>query len=470
MNTTARRKGLVLLLLSIAQLIISIDFSIVNVALPAIQADLAMSDTALQWVITGFAVCFGGLLMLGGRAADMFGRRRVLVAGLWLFAASCAIAGLAQSGTMLLASRAVQGVAGALVAPAALSLLMSHFPAGRERTHALGVYGAVLSGGFVIGVLLGGLLTGAAGWRWVMFINVPATVLAALAAPHLLDESRAGAVRRGLDLPGALTVSLGIAALVFAISSGQIAGWGSPQTLGAVIAALALLVAFVAVERRAAAPLVPLQVLGRRSVLAANAVGVTTYAACGGAVFVLALYMHDVLGYTPLQSGLAFCSLGLAAIAAGLRAEVIAARSGPRAALLGGLALQLVATLALIGLPDSGAPVLLLATTAVIGFGHVLAVVAFTTIATAEVPAGEQGLAGGIVNTTLQIGAALGVSVYGAVVVGASSGGEGPTLTGFQLSFLVGAAIVLVGIGVAWLGLAPERQQRARVSRVHETA
>jgi EmrB/QacA subfamily drug resistance transporter len=459
MSTTSPHKTSILLLLCVAQLMISIDFSIVNVALPVIQADLAMSDTALQWVITGFAVCFGGLLMLGGRAGDLYGRRRCFVIGLWLFAASCLAAGLAQSGAMLLAARAVQGVAGALVAPAALSLLTTSFPEGRERTRALGVYGAVLSGGFVIGVLLGGLLTGAAGWRWVMFVNVPATVLAAVAAPLLLSESRAPApASRKLDVPGALTISLGVAALIFAISSGPVAGWLSPQTLAGLGAAAALLASFAAVERRSLAPLVPLRVLTRRPVLAANAVGLTTFAACGGAVFALALYMHDVLGYTPLQSGLAFCSLGLAAVLGGLRADSIAGRTGPRTALLTGLAIQLVATLALVGLPEAGLPLLLLAATAAIGFGHVLAIVSFTAIATTGVPDGEQGVAGGLVNTTLQVGAAVGVSIYGAVVVAASGEGGPLVLLGFQHSFLVGTAIVAIGMAVAWLGLAPERR------------
>jgi EmrB/QacA subfamily drug resistance transporter len=461
-----RNRRSVLLLLCMAQLMIAIDFSVVNVALPSIQADLGLSDTGVQWVITGFAVCFGGLLMLGGRAGDLFGRRRVFLGGLWLFAASCVLAGVAQSAAMLLIGRALQGVAGALVAPNALALLTTSFTEGRERNRALGIYGAVLSAGFVIGVLVGGLLTGSAGWRWVMFVNVPPTVLAAVAGPMLLTESRRDTRHVRLDLPGALTISIAVASLVFAFSSAGSAGWLSAGTLGFGAASAVLLLLFVAVERRSAAPLIPLDVLGKRSVLASNAVGITTFAACGGAVFALALYMHDVLGYTPMQSGLAFCILGLAAIVAGLRAEAIAERLGARAALTMALALQALSTLALIGLPAHGAPLLLLGATAVIGFGHVLAVVSFTAIATSGASAEEQGVVGGFVNTTLQVGAAFGVSLYGAIALGSDTG---PTLERFHWSFVAGAAIVVVGIAITTLGL-HSHGERGTATRLRSAA
>jgi MFS family permease len=432
---TSRRSSAILLLLCVAQFMIALDFSIMNVALPAIQADLDMSDGALSWVLTAFALAFGGLLMLGGRAADLFGRRRMLVIGLWLFAASCLVAGLAESGAMLLASRAVQGAAGALVAPAALSLLTATFPEGPERTRALGVYGAVLSGGFVTGVLVGGLLTAAAGWRWLMLLNVPVTVAAALATPALLRETRSARMARTLDLPGAATVSLGVGTLIYAISSAA----ASALTLALLVASVALLTLFVVIERRAHAPLVPLDVLGRRAVLAPNLVGITSYAACGGATFALTLYMQSVLGYSPLQTGLAFCSLGLAAVVAGLRAESIAARLGTRATLIGGLCLQAVSTVALVGLPAAGPPVLLLVATAFVGFGHMLAVVAFTALATTGVTDEQQGIVGGLVSTSLQLGAALGVALYGSVTLA----------SGFDLAFVAGTALLVAGIAVA---------------------
>jgi EmrB/QacA subfamily drug resistance transporter len=452
MPTRRFQVSLVLLLLCVAQFIVAVDFSIVNVALPSIQADLGLSAETLQWVITAFALAFGGFLMLGGRAADLYGRRRMFIAGLWLFAASCLTAGLAQSGPMLLVSRAVQGMAGALIAPAALSLLTTMFREGPERTRALGVYGAVLSGGFVAGMILGGLLTSAAGWRWVMLVNVPVAVVAAATAPVLLQESRAAVRVRRLDLPGALTVSLGIAALVYAISSAEGAGWLSARTLGVLLASVTLLVLFVAVERRAVAPLVPMEVIGRRSVLAPCVVGVTTFAACGGATFILTLYMQGVLGYTPLETGLAFCSLGLASMAAGVVAESVARRVGTRSALIGALAVQAAGTIALVGLPSGGVPVLLLAATAIIGFGHVLAVVSFTTLATAGVPEAQQGVVGGLVSTALQIGAALGIAVLGAVAVaraGAADPGPDPSSTalllGYAWAFAVGAALLAAG-------------------------
>jgi EmrB/QacA subfamily drug resistance transporter len=467
MSTQRSQSSLVLLLLCVAQFIVAVDFSIVNVALPSIQADLGLGDEALQWVITAFALTFGGLLMLGGRAADLYGRRRMFAAGLWLFAASCLTAGLAQSGAMLLVSRAVQGMAGALIAPAALSLLTTMFREGPERTRALGVYGAVLSGGFVAGMILGGLLTSAAGWRWVMLVNVPVAVLAALAAPVLLQESRAAVQVRRLDLPGALTVSLGIAALVYAISSAEGAGWLSASTVGVLLASVTLLVLFVVVERRAAQPLVPMEVLGRRSVLAPSVVGVTTFAACGGATFILTLYMQGVLGYTPLETGLAFCSLGLASMTAGIVAESVARRVGERSALVGALAVQAAGTVALIGLPSGGVPVLLLAATAIVGFGHVLAVVSFTTLATAGVPAAQQGVVGGLVSTALQIGAALGVAIFGAVAVARTAAvdpGPDPSssalLLGYTWAFAAGVALLAAGALLALRAVAPEASRR----------
>jgi MFS family permease len=390
----------------------------------------------------------------------------MFVAGLWLFAASCLTAGLAQSGAMLLVSRAVQGMAGALIAPAALSLLTTLFREGPERTRALGVYGAVLSGGFVAGMILGGLLTSAAGWRWVMLVNVPVAVLAAIAAPVLLQESRAAVRVRRLDLPGALTVSLGIAALVYAISSAERAGWLSASTLGVLLASVTLLVVFVVVERRAAQPLVPMEVLGRRSVLAPSVVGVTTFAACGGATFILTLYMQGVLGYTPLETGLAFCSLGLASMTAGIVAESVAGRVGARSALIGALVVQAAGTVALVGLPSGGGvPVLLLAATAIVGFGHVLAVVSFTTLATAGVPAAQQGVVGGLVSTSLQIGAALGVAIFGAVALARSAAADpGPDpsssalLLGYTWAFAAGVVLLAAGALLALRAVAPDAQ------------
>jgi EmrB/QacA subfamily drug resistance transporter len=460
-------KKWILMLLCVAQFIVAIDFSIVNVALPSIQADLGLGDTALQWVITAFALAFGGLLMLGGRVADLYGRRRMFVAGLWLFAASCLTAGLAQSGAVLLVSRAVQGMAGALIAPAALSLLTTTFREGPERTRALGVYGAVLSGGFVTGMILGGLLTGAAGWRWVMLINVPVAVAAALAGPFLLRESRASVVVRRLDLPGAVTVSLGIAALVYAISSAGEAGWLSARTVGVLLASAVLLVGFVALERQAAAPLIPADLLGRRSVLAPSAVGVTSFAACGGATFILTLYMQGVLGYTPLETGLAFCSLGLSAMAAGFVAESIAGRLGVRSSLIGALAVQAAGTIALVGLPTGGIPVLLLVATAFVGFGHVLAVVSFTALATADVPEAQQGVVGGLVSTALQVGAALGVSLLGAVALARTSAldsgldpSESALLLGYGWAFATAVVLLAAGAVIAARAVAPDTAPR----------
>lgn len=464
-SSPTRRASTALLLLSVAQFVIAVDFSIVNVALPSIEQDLGLDEVTVQWVMTSFALAFGGLLMLGGRVADLHGRRRVFVIGLWLFAASCLTAGLADSAATLLASRAVQGMAGAFVAPAALSLLTTIFPEGPQRTRALGVYGAVLSGGFIAGMILGGVLTSLAGWRWVMFVNVPVAVVAAMAARTLLPEGRAtGAIRR-LDVPGAVTVSLGIAALVFAISSVESAGVLATSTVGALAASVLLLALFVAVERRTAVPLVPMEILGRRSVLVPVLVGITSYAACGGAVFILTAYMQGVLGYSPLPTGLAFCSLGVAAVVAGLVAKPITERVGARASLILGLVVQTAGTVALPGLPLGGAPLLLLVATAFVGFGHVLAIVAFSTLATSAVAEAEQGVIGGLVSTAMQVGAALGIAVLGAVSLARTSALEpgpdpsGPAmLSGYAWAFT--AAVALLAVGVTLAALTPGARVR----------
>jgi EmrB/QacA subfamily drug resistance transporter len=470
MSISSRTQGAtaVLLLLSVAQFVIAIDFSIVNVALPSIEQDLGLDEVALQWVMTSFALAFGGLLMLGGRVADLYGRRRVFVIGLWLFAAACLTAGVADSATTLLASRAVQGMAGAFVAPASLSLLTTMFPEEPQRTRALGVYGAVLSSGFIAGMILGGVLTSMAGWRWVMFVNVPVALVAALAAPVLLPEGRATGAVRHLDVPGAVTVSLGIAALVLAISSVESAGVLATTTLGALVASVVLLALFVAVERRTAVPLVPMEVLGRRSVLVPVLAGITSYAACGGAVFILTAYMQGVLGYSPLPTGLAFCSLGVAAVVAGLVAKPVAGRIGPRASLLLGLAVQAGGTVALTGLPLGGVPLLLLVATAFVGFGHVLTIVAFSTLATGAVTETEHGVIGGLVSTALQVGAALGIALLGAVSLARTSALEpgpdpsGPALLG-GYAWAFTAAVALLAAGIALAVLTP--RSRIRVLR-----
>src|SRR4051812_48419993 len=294
-TTSASRRWSALALIVTAQFMVILDVAIVNVALPSIKSDLGFSATSLQWVVSAYAILFGGALLLGGRLADLLGRRRLFVAGLLVFAASSLLCGLAWSEASLIAFRALQGLGGALLAPAALSLLMTTFAEGRERNVALGVYGAASGSGAAAGVLLGGLLTSYLGWSWIFFINVPVGVLAAALAPRLLRESRAEGAGRHFDVAGAATVTSSLMVLVYALTVASSDGWGSAETLGLLGLSAALLAAFVAVERRSRSPLLPLRIFRVQTLAAANVTMAIVGAVAFSEFFVLALYLQDVL-------------------------------------------------------------------------------------------------------------------------------------------------------------------------------
>jgi len=440
------RRRLMLALLCSAQFLVVLDFSIVNVALPSIQADLGFSRSELQWLITAFLLPFGGLLLLAGRAADLFGRRRLFLAGMGLFTVASLLGGLAQSEAWLLAARAGQGLGAALVAPAALSLLTTSFAEGPERERALGVNGAVLSGGFVAGVILGGILTGALSWRWTLFVNVPVGVAAMLATPALLPESRDRRAPQRLDAAGALLGTASLTSLIYGISTAEGNGWLAGGTILTVGGGLALGAAFLLVESRAQAPLAPLAVLRRRSVLWGNAIGMFTFGVAVGATFTLTLYMQEVLGFSPLGTGLAFAALGVAAVVAGAVGPSLTARAGVRAVLTAGLVIQAAGTAGLILIGAEQGLAVILVATAVLGFGHVLAVVSFTIIATSGLPDHQQGLAGGLVQTAQQVGAGLGLAVIVAIATARSDALRGSRpeaevlVGGAELGLLAGAA------------------------------
>ncbi|MFA1546396.1 MFS transporter [Actinomadura chokoriensis] len=433
------RHKLVLTLLLGAQFMLAIDFSILNVALPVVGRGLGFSLDGLQWIATAFALPAAGFTLLFGRVADLFGRRRMLLAGMALLAGGSLVGGLAMSPAMLLFGRVLQGLATAIATPAALSLLTTSFPEGPLRTRALGLSGALMSAGFTVGAILGGVLTDLLSWRWAFLVNVPVAVLILAVTPAVVTESRA---RDGakLDVPGAVTVTGGLLALVYGITTAGSRGWTAPA-VAALVAAAALLVAFVLVERRSPAPLAPVHVLTRRTVTWGNVGGFVAFATETSLVFLLTLYLQQVLDFSPLATGLALGILGAGTFAGGVAAPRIMGRLGGRTTLVSGLVLQAAATAALLGLGESrGGLGLLLAATAIGGFGNLVAIVAFMGIATSGLPDGEQGLATGLATMTQQVAITLGIPVMSAVATANTS-----VLGGVHAATAVNVAIVLAG-------------------------
>lgn len=434
------RHKLILTLLLGAQFMLAIDFSILNVALPVVGKGLGFGLDELQWIATAFALPAAGFTLLFGRVADLFGRRRMLLAGMALLAGGSLIGGMATSPAMLLTGRVLQGLATAIATPAALSLITTSFPESPLRTRALGLSGALMSAGFTVGAILGGVLTDLLSWRWAFLVNVPVAVLILAVTPAVIAESRS---RDGasLDVPGAVTVTGGLLALVYGITSAGSAGWSSPPALGALAAAVLLLAAFVLVERRSPAPLAPLRVLTRRTVAWGNVAGFVAFATETSLVFLMTLYLQKVLDFTALTTGLALGVLGAGTFAGGVAAPRIMGRLGGRGTLVAGLVLQAAATAALLGLGESrGSLGLLLAATAIGGFGNLVAIVAFMGTATSGLPDGEQGLATGLATMTQQVAITLGIPVMSAVATANAS-----VLGGLHLATAVNALTALAG-------------------------
>ncbi len=431
-----------------------------NVALPSIQRELGFAASAVQWVVTGYAITFGGLLILGGRAADLFGRRRMFVAGLIVFSAASLAGGLAHDPVLLVASRAVQGLGAALVAPAALSLITTGFPEGPERNRALGFYGATASVGFVAGQVLGGVLVQFTTWRAVFLVNVPVGIAAVALTPRLLGRSHDERARRRLDVGGAALITGAIAALVFAVSQGGAAGWTSPVVLGAVAAAGAAVAAFAVVERRHPDPLVRGSLLRlpclRKSGTLILLLGVWN----GGEMLVLSLYFQQVLHDSPLMTGLAIAPQGVVGFAAGALGARLAARVGIRWLLVLTNAAATIGFLVLTQLPATGGYSPLLAAVMFVGFGT--AGTAFGAMVTASrgVADGDQGIVGGVINTSRQIGAGIGAALLPAIALTASHGTQTAGVGGDRAAMLAGAMVAGLATLVAWRG------QRAGHSKV----
>ncbi len=464
-----------LLLCCLAQFMVILDVSVVNVALPAIRGGLHFSEQNLQWVVNAYTVTFAGFLLLGGRAADLLGRRRVFVSGLVLFAVASVAGGLADSQLVLIAARAVQGLGGAVIAPASLSILTTTFTEGAGRNRAVGIWGAMGGAGGAAGVLLGGVLTDLLGWRWILFINVPIGLLAALAAQRLLAEGRAPERARNFDLPGALSATIGLSLLVLGIVRTDATGWGAPGTLALIGAGLALLLVFLAIEGRlATAPLMPLRIYSSRTLSAANLVVLLVGGATFGMWFFVSLYLQQVLGYSPIKAGLAFLPMTLCIVAGSTLASRAVARIGAKPLLVAGMAAQTVGLVLFAGvsvhgdyLGDMILPSLLVA----IGIG--LAFVPATICAVAGVAPSEAGLASGLVNTSRLVGGALGLAILAALATARTShdlhrvtGGRlalhAALTDGFHLAFLVAAGFALVGGLVALLGLPRSPTRPAR--------
>jgi EmrB/QacA subfamily drug resistance transporter len=433
-----------------------LDESVVNVALPEIGSGLHFSEVDLQWVVNAYTVAFAGFMLLGGRAADLLGRRRVFVAGLALFGLASLAAGVAQDQTLLIAARALQGLAAAVIAPASLAILTTTFTEGPARNRAVGIWGAMGGAGGAAGVLLGGALTELS-WRWTMFINVPIALAAAVATLRFIAESRRTGTRRGFDLGGALSATVGLSLVVLGIVRTDQTGWGSAQTLAIIAAGVALLGAFVALEAHVRNPLMPLRIWSSRTLTTANTVVLMLGGASFSMWFFLSLYLQQVRGDSPIATGLAFLPMTLCIVAGAMIASRLVARVGARALLVAGM-LSLTAGLALYTQLSPGgsywSTMLWPSLLAAIGIG-----VAFTPAAisgVAGVAPDEAGLASGLVNTARMFGGALGLAVLATLATAhttadlhAGVAAHQALTDGFHLAFLIGAAMSLVGAAVA---------------------
>ena len=456
MVTTERRKWLALALLAAVQFMVVLDIAIVNVALPSIQADLGFSQENLQWVISAYALVFGGFLLLGGRAADLLGRRRIFLAGVIVFTVSSLLAGLAWSEASLIAARSFQGLGAAIITPAALSILMVTFVEGRERNIALGVWGAVGAFGAVAGVLLGGVLTDLLSWEWIFFVNVPVGVAGFFLAPLLLTESRDARVS-SYDVPGAVLVTGGLSLLVYAMTEAGRDGWLAGSSIALFAVAAALLAGFVAWELRHPEPLMRFGILRVRTVTGANVAGVILGTATFSMFLMLTLYMQQVLGFSPMRTGLAYLAVAGTAIIWSTVAAQLVTRIGVKPVLVTGMT-ALTAGLVFFTQVSVGGSYVddLLPGFLLIGLGLGFSFVPISIAALAGIQPAEAGLASGLLNTSQQIGGALGIAALSTIATSSTSdavasGTAVPTalVDGFTAAFLAGAIIAAVGIVAA---------------------
>jgi EmrB/QacA subfamily drug resistance transporter len=450
------KKWLALALLAAAQFVVVLDAAIVNVALPSIGTDLDFSQGDLSWVVNAYTLFFGGFLLLGGRMADLIGRRRMFTYGLILFVIASLAGGFASSPGMLIAARAVQGLGAALLSPAALSLVTVMFTEGAERNKAMGVWGAVAGSGGAAGVLLGGVLTEYAGWEWVLWVNVPIGIVAAVLAPRLLPESRNEGTRN-FDVAGAVSVTAGLSLFVYAMVDANDVGWLSGQTLGLVAISLALVAAFAAIELRSKAPLVPFSIFRRRTIVGVNVVGLLVAMSLFSMFFFISLYMQQVLGYSAIKSGLSYLPLAVGIIVSAGIASTLVTKFGFKPILTTGLVLTAIGLVWFSQVEVGGSylgDILFPSLIAAVGLGF--AFVPMTIAAVSGVEPHETGLASGLINTSQQVGGALGLAILASIAnsrtdsLMTDAGGAAAALPnalteGFQLAFIVGAGFAVLG-------------------------
>jgi EmrB/QacA subfamily drug resistance transporter len=466
------KRWIALILLCSAQFVVVLDASIVNVALPTIGEALDFTESSLPWVVNAYVLTFGGFLLLGGRLADLLGRRRVFMFGLVLFALASLAGGLASTSGQLVAARAVQGLGAAILSPAALSIVATTFRDGAERNKALGIWGAVAGSGGAAGVLLGGVLTEYLGWEWVLWVNVPIGIAAAALAPGLIAESRSEQEVRHFNVAGAATITLGLSALVFALLDAEDAGWGSAQTVGVLVASAVLLTAFVAIERRSRAPLVPFSIFRLRTITGANVVGILVGASLFSMFFFISLYMQQVLGYSAIEAGLSYLPLAVAIILSAGIASSLVTKVGFKPILAAGMVLIAAGLVWFSQISTDGtfiADILGPSLLAAVGLGF--SFVPVTIAAVSGVEDREQGLASGLINTSQQVGGALGLAVLAAIANSEIGNSRDPAVLtdGFSSAFLVGAGFAVLGL-LATLLLIRSADSRAHVELGAEPA
>jgi EmrB/QacA subfamily drug resistance transporter len=462
-TTPSPRTWAVILAACAGAFLVVLDVSVVNVALPSMRADLGLSATGLQWVLNAYSIAFAGFMLLGGRAADIFGRKRMFIVGLSLFTAASVAGGLAQEGWQLPAARAVQGLGAAVLAPATLTIITSAVPPGPARTRAIATWAAVGAAGGAAGGFVGGVLTDLLSWRWVLLINVPVGVLVLAAAVLWLTESRTGGSRR-LDLPGAVLVTGGLAAVAYGIVQTEESGWGAGRTLLPLLGGLALLGLFLVVEARAKAPLMPLKLFRSRAVSAANVSMLVTGSASFAMWFFMTVYAQNVLGYTPLEAGLALVPSSVSVIVGSKLAPSLMARGGARnVAVLGtliaatGFGWQSTMTADGTYLTAIAGPGILM----MAGIG--LAATPLAALATSGADPDDAGLVSGLINTSRTMGGALGLSILSTVAAARSGGATGPEdlTAGYALAFRTGTGVLLAGAVLMLLWLPRPAADRA---------
>jgi EmrB/QacA subfamily drug resistance transporter len=468
------KRWLALALLCMTQFMVVLDASIVNVALPSIGEALEFSQENLSWVINGYVLTFGGFLLLGGRMADLLGRRRVFMGGLGIIAVASLVAGFAETEGQLIAARAAQGLGAAIISPAALSIVTTLFTDGSERNKALGAWGAVAGSGGAAGVLLGGVLTDSLGWEWVLWVNVPIALAVLALTPRLIPESRQSDAIRHFDAIGAVTITAALSVLVFALVDAADAGWGSTQTIGLLALSATLHAVFVAIELRSKAPLVPFRIFRMRTLTGANVVGLLVGASLFSMFFFITLYMQQVLDYSPIKAGLSYLPLSVAIILSAGGASQLVTKIGFKPVLAIGMGLIAIGLTWFSQVSVDGSftgDILGPSVIAAVGLGF--AFVPTTIAAVSGVAERESGLASGLINTSQQIGGALGLAVLATVANSAtddslaSSGGDpaavpSALVDGFQDAFLGGAGFALLGL-VLTLVLIRNKDSRAHV-------